>query len=186
MGGITVKTTLQTTMMAVMAIFIMVLLSTCELFSVGLGSKVDLEPPVVAITSPGANEYLGAELAFSVTGTATDDIGIVSMQARIKKDDGSYILRDITLNPDGSWVVDFEVGRSLPTDNPVPDGERTIEILAKDTKGTETVRSVTVFVDTIEPTVLVTVPASYDGTAESIVTSTYIAIKGESWDATGV
>jgi hypothetical protein len=172
--------------MAVMALFALVLLSTCELFSVGLGTKVDLEPPVVTITSPTANDYLGSGSGFTVTGTAADDIGIVSLKARIRKDDGSFIIRDITPRADGTWSVDFDVARNLAASNPVPDGERTIEIVARDAKGWETIRSIVVFVDTKNPTVLVTVPVSYDGNAESIVTSTYISVKGESWDATGV
>ena len=45
MSGTTVKKSLKTAVLAVMAMFAMVLLSTCDLFSVGLGSKVDVTPP---------------------------------------------------------------------------------------------------------------------------------------------
>jgi hypothetical protein len=187
MGGTTVKTTLKTTVLAVMALFAMVLFSTCELFSVGLGSKVDLEPPVVQILAPEVNAYISSIL--EISGTASDDIGIASL--RILIDRGGQlapIVRDIPVSSSGRWEASFDIARSASiTSDAVPNGQRTIQIIARDAKGNESRQSITVYLDSIEPTVLVKVPASFDpNNDKSVVTNTYITIKGEAWDATGI
>ena len=53
-------------------------LGTCDLFTVGLGSKVDVTAPEVRITSPAQGAYLGGTVTF--TGTAADDVGVTGVR----------------------------------------------------------------------------------------------------------
>uniref|UniRef100_UPI0026EE7122 hypothetical protein n=1 Tax=Gracilinema caldarium TaxID=215591 RepID=UPI0026EE7122 len=56
-------------------------LSGCDLFTAGLGAKVDLSPPVAKILSPVPNTYVNSA-EFTVTGTASDDSGNPSLTIR--------------------------------------------------------------------------------------------------------
>ena len=47
-------------------------LSTCDVFKVGLGSKVDLNPPAISINTPVRNSSQSGDV--TISGTSSDDI----------------------------------------------------------------------------------------------------------------
>ncbi|MEL7447941.1 MAG: pullulanase-type alpha-1,6-glucosidase [Pseudomonadota bacterium] len=122
-------------------------------------SDLDLEPPVVAITTPLANAVLSVNTA--ITATATDDIGVTEVRFFA---DGEPIGSTMTADGDDfsiTWDID-------DTDN----GVRVLTAVAEDASGKMTTsEDVTVTVDTslandtIPPTVaLDPVPAMLGGT----------------------
>ncbi|OHE64457.1 MAG: hypothetical protein A2001_02225 [Treponema sp. GWC1_61_84] len=154
------------------------LLGACDLFTAGLGAKVDLDPPEIHVSSPAPNSYIND--SFSISGTSSDDVGVSSIVARVTAEDGSVLEYPATLGKDGNWTVDMATARSNAARG-LGDGERRIEIVATDGKGRSASTTLAVFIDTIAPTVLVTVPSGYGEGV--IVTSTYLSVKGETWDA---
>ncbi|MFA6508358.1 MAG: hypothetical protein WCT14_19810, partial [Treponemataceae bacterium] len=157
-----------------------VLTSSCDLLSSGLGAKVDMDPPTLTVTTPSQNTYVSG--AVTVSGTAADDLGLKSVSAKVVLSDGRNIVREASLAADGAWTLSFPA-YAYDQVNGIPDGERRIEVTATDQKGRTTVNSLVIFMDTIGPTVVVTVPSSYGTGANQFVTSDSITVKGEAWDS---
>lgn len=137
-----------------------------------------MDPPTLVIAAPSQNAYVAG--AVSVSGTAVDDLGVKSVSAKVTLSDRT-ITRDAVLADNGAWSLVFPAYAEDPA-NGIPDGERRIEVTATDMKGRNTVGSVVVFMDTIGPTVVVTVPSSYGSGESRFVVSDSISVKGEAWD----
>ncbi len=168
------------------SVFLLALLTNCKLFSAGLGSKVDLEPPSLVIITPSANAYIASNLV--VSGQSSDDVGLKEVAAAVTDaGTGRVVSLTTAVQEDGTWTLSFPVVRSGPAATEVANGEQLVEITATDVNGKITKKNVVVYVDTIAPTAVVSVPASYDASSpDGIVTSTYLSVKGETWDASGV
>ena len=67
------------TSIATTAIISILLLTTCkDLFNAGLGEKVDIDPPVVAILSHANGQYVGGTV--TIGGTLSDDSEVAALQ----------------------------------------------------------------------------------------------------------
>lgn len=139
-----------------------------------------MDPPVLVVSSPVQNAYVSGSL--TVSGTASDDLGLNSVSAKVTLGDGRTIVRTAAPTPEGAWTLAFPAYAEDQADG-IPDGERRIEITADDQKGRTTTSSVVVFMDTAGPSVVVNVPASYNADTNQFVVSDSITVKGESWDA---
>ncbi len=146
------------------------LLATCDLAKVGLGSKVDITPPALAITSPANGAFI-SEKSLTVRGTASDDLALDSV--RVLVDGQSYP----AAVKEGEWTVSIPVGTEAGA---VAEGEKTLTVIAQDASGKEDRRSVRFTVDTKPPFVLVSVPQGYGSSAGTY--SSYIDFGGEVWD----
>ncbi len=86
------KTNIDTNRLAAAAavfVFATLVLGTCRnpLVQVGLGDKVDLQPPELAVTSHQNGDYLHATEILA--GTFADDLGISAVQVSL--DDGDHL-----------------------------------------------------------------------------------------------
>jgi len=144
------------------------LLSTCEVFSPGLGEKVDIEAPVVGIESHGNGDYIGGIVELS--GYVSDDSGISSVTLSHNSNVYTAVVSE------ESWSIDVDTSA-------YQDGEFDFALKATDTAGKEYSTSVLLIVDNNPPTVLVTVPTTYGIDKEF---NKNIVIKGEASDTTRV
>ena len=165
MGGTTVRTTLRTTALAVMALFAMVLFSTCELFSVGLGSKVDITAPEIGITNPRSASHVSGTL--ELTGTVLDDMGAESVRVIWTGN-----IQDATINGT-TWAASIPVSK-------LADGEQEFTVQARDASGKQAEARITVYIDNKAPTVLVTAPVS--PLESEAVFNTRIQFRGATYD----
>jgi len=154
----------------------------CDLFTAGLGAKVDLAPPVAKIISPAPNTYVNAD-SFTVTGTASDDSGSPNLTVRVKNASGS-VVQTLNVSPDsaGNWSITFKTRKAADQTNALADGQYTIDVTASDDKGKTQNTYTSVIIDTLPPTVLVTSPLYKSGSQYT----EYIDIKGEVYDANAI
>jgi len=152
-------------------------LATCNLFKTGLGPKVDVTPPELAITSPVQGAYLRGTVV--LTGTATDDIGVSSLVVAYPTTGGGTIQKSITVSANG-WTISLPSGGS----GGLAEGKDTITVTAKAASGKAATASVFAYVDNTPPTVLVTTPTTY-GSSPPIY-SGYVDLSGEAYDASPV
>ncbi|WP_304243659.1 Ig-like domain-containing protein, partial [Gracilinema caldarium] len=154
----------------------------CDLFTAGLGAKVDLAPPVAKIISPAPNTYVNAD-SFTVTGTASDDSGSPNLTVRVKNASGA-VVQTLNVSPDsaGNWSITFKTRKAADQTNALTDGQYTIDVTAADAKGKTQNTYTSVIIDTLPPTVLVTSPLYKNGSQYT----NYIDIKGEVYDANAI
>jgi len=81
-------------------------LSTCDMFKVGLGEKVDITPPVLAISSPDQNSYIRGTL--TLQGTASDDLSLASVTVQYPGPNGQ-LSKTVTV-ANGAWTTDIATG----------------------------------------------------------------------------
>ena len=151
----------------------LLLLAACE---AGLGSKVDVTAPKVAITSPAkTGEYHSGVL--TITGTATDDLGVTSVVVSWVGSSGELSVPATLTGSD--WSVDL----STSTAKALEEGQNILTVVASDASGKTATDSRLVYMDNVPPTVLVTYPLSH-GPDDSLLprfTDT-IDLKGEVYD----
>ena len=139
---------------ASIVVFLAFLVSTCEI-SVGLGSKVDVERPVVSIVSPAASSYL--QFPLTLNGTASDDISLSSVSVAWAAGDGRTVesgSRAATVSG-GNWQLTL-------TDEDIPeDGSWIFSVTARDNVGKTSTTTVPVTIDNTPPTVMATSPLTY-------------------------
>ncbi len=154
---------------------LIVLLTGCPNTMIGLGNKVDIDPPKVSIGtygdgSPIANgDYVRGGV--TLTGSASDDIGIKEVQISF---DGGTTFKKASVSKDGkSWS--YKVDTSA-----YPDGEKDIVVLVSDTSPTPKTngKRLLLYFDNTPPLVVVTVSPGYLSAASD---STF-SIKGEASD----
>jgi hypothetical protein len=172
MGGTTMKRILRTTVMAAMAIFVMVFFSTCELFSVGLGSKVDITAPTVEILSPSRNQYVTGTVV--IEGAAADDTAVTDVTVRLMSTGGTV------LNTGSAELDESSFSYTVDTSSKAYEGEIVLVATATDNGGKTSTYRTSVFIDNSAPTVLVTSPLTYGTYAPR--QGDYIDIKGEVYD----
>ncbi len=149
-------------------------LGTCDLFTVGLGSKVDVTAPEVRITSPAQGAYLGGTVTF--TGTAADDVGVTGVRLVVSDQATGETLTTVSAELSGgafTVAVDtsgFEDKRLLFTAVATDGSERSSSF------------DLVAVVDNHAPTVLVNSPTIY-GAAGSPRVSNYIDVRGEAYDS---
>lgn len=142
----------------------------CDLFTIGLGEDVDINPPEVFITSPSPSttEYKSGD--FEVQGTVTDDISSTTVAISI----GELVVDAVV--EENTWTA------TVPMDQITGDGEINIKAVATDATQKESAPAyVNVQIDRTSPTVLVTTPQVY---SPEPTFSGYIVIQGEAWDST--
>ena len=172
MGGTTVTTTLKTIVMVVLTVFVMVLFSACELFSVGLGSKVDITAPTVEILSPTRNEYVTGSI--DIEGMAADDTAVADVTVRLLNTGGTVLHT-------GSAILEENAFRyTVDTSSRAYEGEIVLVATATDNGGKTSTDRTSMFIDNSAPTVLVTSPLTYGDKAPR--QGDYIDIKGEVYD----
>ena len=149
---------------------ISLLLLTCKNpFEVGLGEKVDIDPPKLSITSHSDGDYIAGVV--SLSGTYEDDIGVQSLSVIL---DGQEFQAELS---NGNWSYNL-------TSTDFSDGPKDVLITVTDGSNKKTINSVLLIIDNIAPTVLITVPQTYG--AQKPTKSTYIDIRGEAYDASPI
>ncbi len=147
------------------------------------GGPTDTQNPTVSITSPTANQVFTVTNV-TVTGTATDNVGLAKVEARIGT---------------GSWVSQTISGKSASYSisvSPLVVGNNTISVRSTDTSGrlstvvTRTVTYSTSGPDTTDPTVTInTLPATVINptlTVAGSATDNVALSKVEVWVGSGV
>ncbi len=151
-------------------LIISLLLLTCKNpFEVGLGEKVDINPPTLSITSHSDGDYIAGTV--SLSGAYDDDIGIQSLSVIL---DGQEFQAETS---NGNWSYNL-----ISTD--FSDGPKDVLITVTDGSNKKTITSVLLIIDNIAPTVLITVPQTYG--VQKPTKSTYIDIRGEAYDASPI
>ena len=148
---------------------ILILFTTCDALDVGLGGKVDIDAPEIAITSHFNGDYVRG--VAEVIGTAADDLELKSVNVIL----GEF-LYPAELFDDGTWLVAIDT-------NEYTDGEQDLTVQAYDGTDKVTETNILLIFDNTSPTVVMTLPQSYGAGQEF---NTRISIKGESADATRV
>ncbi|MBR4789939.1 MAG: chitobiase/beta-hexosaminidase C-terminal domain-containing protein [Treponema sp.] len=113
--------------------------TSCE---VGMGTAVDLEAPVLTITSPEKFSY--QQLAFTISGTCTDNVKVERVAVTDKET--GYFFGNAIIDGE-NWRIDLEL-------TPEQEGEVTFlceAIDAKHNSSTHSARSITLLVDQNAP-----------------------------------
>ena len=138
---------------------------------VGLGDKVDLDVPDIALTSHAAGEYLSGTVALS--GVYTDDFEIsgitLSFDAGVTAENADFDSTERT------WE------REVITSD-YPDGETEVLLTITDLSGKEIQKKILYYFDNTAPLVLMTTPQGYD-------TNKYnglVHVRGEAADIFGI
>jgi hypothetical protein len=152
----------------------LVLFTTCEALSPGLGRKVDITPPEVSITAPAANSYLKGDLVLS--GSASDDRGVASLVISYPGTVTATVTDSVTV-ADGKWSYTVPYSG----DKAIAEGEQAIRLTVTDNAGKSADTVLRIYVDNRAPTVLVTSPLAYEAPLTPVVRD-YIDIKGEAYD----
>jgi len=148
----------------------------------GLGTQVDTKSPSVYITSPSTKSTLNS--AFTVTGTASDDLAVSKVTVTFKDIATSKTYGPFSANlSEGNWSLDVRTSGKIIDLNgeKLPDGDYNVTVSASDASGHVSAADVVYTVDTTPPTVLLTSPTSYATTPQFSKT---ITVKGEVYDKT--
>lgn len=84
-------------------VFALLTIISCK-FEIGMGQSVDLEAPVVTITSPQPYGMVG--LNFTMEGTCTDNIGVVSVV--VSNNDTGFVYGNAVINGN-EWTYDVQL-----------------------------------------------------------------------------
>lgn len=155
-------------------------------FQVGLGDKVDLDVPDVALLSHPAGEYLSGTVTLS--GVYTDDFEISGITLSF---DGGVTLFDATTDA-AALTWEYEVNTAEH-----PDGETEILLTITDLSGKEIQKRILYYFDNAAPLIVLTVPVNVttpealDAPPYSSVTFTGeyngdVVVKGEAGDQFGI
>ncbi len=172
------KATLDRSIATLLGIFILVMFATCKA-PFGLGGQVDMAAPKVSLETPIQNSYNRAEII--VSGTASDDLTVKSVDVTLSSLGGVAYITVPAVYADGKYTV------SVPTTlagSIVPDGKTLISAKATDNLGKTSSVSIGVIIDNTLPTVLVSVPQGRS--AQKPTASTFLSIKGETYDPSTV
>ncbi len=161
-------------------------LTTCDWFNVGLGDKVDVNPPVVEAQAPVVNSYVRG--TFTLSGTANDDKGVTRVSVEYPHRGGGTVTRDAAYDAGTKvWTIDIPSG--VDGADSVAEGLNvpfTVTVYDNTTPTPKDAKDVwTLNVDNTPPLALVTSPTSYGGINSPQQTS-YIDIKGEAYDGSPV
>jgi len=128
-------------------------LATCD---AGLGAKVDVTAPILTVITPEkAGGYFKG--ALSLTGTATDDRGLVSLKVSWQGASGTREREAISSLNGTSWSLELTSG----TDGDLPEGTNNVTVEVADGSGKTASQTILVYIDNKPATVLVTYPLSH-------------------------
>jgi len=152
---------------------LLVLFSTCDVLSPGLGSKVDIARPDVSITSPTLNAYVQGDV--TLTGSASDDMDLKAVTVTYQGRSGT-VSRTADFDPDTrQWSLLVPVAPGAP--GSIADGGKSFDIVASDNSGRTATVQHFLNIDNSPPTVLLNSPQNY-GT----VVSDYLDVEGKAYD----
>jgi hypothetical protein len=149
--------------MLILAALAALFLFSCKNPLVGLGPRVDLNPPEGEVTGITNGDYVSGDI--TLTGTAEDDKELAAVWASI---DGSDISG--SFDADGNWEIDIDT-------TTYTDGEREVVISLKDASGKITEKQMLLFLDNTPPVIIVTSPD-----LSSPQDTSTISIRGEAYD----
>ena len=126
------------------------LFTACEnIFSVGMGGGVDLEPPMVSLTSHQPRSYLGGTVTFS--GKATDDLKVERVEISFNRGNAWQNVETHNKNAE-TWSQEIDT-------EPFRDGDLFVTLRVTDGDGKVTTSEDFLFyVDNSPPVVLITTP----------------------------
>ncbi|MDT8297252.1 MAG: Ig-like domain-containing protein, partial [Spirochaetaceae bacterium] len=149
--------------MLILAALAALLLFSCKNPLVGLGPRVDLNPPEGEVTGITNGDYVSGDI--TLTGTVEDDKEIAAVWATI---DGSDVSG--SFDAAGNWEIDIDT-------TTYTDGEREVVISLKDSSGKITQKQLLLFLDNTPPVIMVTSPD-----LSSPQDTSPLSIRGEAYD----
>jgi len=154
------------------AVISLFFLTTCEdLFKAGLGDKVDIDPPTVAILSHVNGQYVGGLITLG--GTYGDDSAVALLQISL---DGGASFTAVKLDPKATdWEYTIDTTK-------YPDGEKDIRVHIEDGAGKSADKKLLLYFDNRAPVVLIKDPQGYG----SEQYNDDITIRGEATDSSGI
>ena len=159
----------RTIILSAILLLSFVVLSACKNPLVGLGPRVDLNPPDGSITGIVNGDYVRGII--QLTGTISDDKKPAAVWADIN---GSRVHGSIY--PDGTWDIDID---TTLTGLFGGDGEKNITIGLEDAVGRVTEKQMLLYFDNTPPVLLVKSPVGY---ASNVYSDAVLSIKGEAAD----
>lgn len=148
-------------------------LTTCDLFKVGLGKKVDINAPTITLGSHETGAYVKGTITLS--GDCADDVGVTAVTVTAAGVDTPFTA---DASAGTSWSL------SLDT-TALTDARTTFTATATDASGKTGSFEFLLFVDNTAPTVLVTSPLIY-GPPDYPQQSDYLEVKGEVYDVSPI
>ena len=151
---------------AFLVLAVLAVLVGCKNSLVGLGGRVDLNPPEGDVTSISNGDYVSGEI--TLEGTIEDDKEIDAVWALINGEIVSGVVND-----DGTWEIEVD------TDDGIygGDGDKDIIIYLRDASGKITEKQMLLYFDNTEPVLMVTSPEL--GSPQDTLT---FSIRGEAYD----
>ncbi len=130
----------------------------CNAFNVGLGAKVDIAEPVVAIVSPTNGQYENG--AFSLRGSVSDDLGVKSVGVVVSFPvETGLAARTMAATVDGgSWQADLDAAALAPG----TEANASIVVTATDVSSKTSERKIILYLDNKAPTVRLSSPTDED------------------------
>lgn len=148
----------------------------CNLFNVGLGAKVDIAEPVVAIVAPVNGQYLNG--AFTVQGSVSDDLGVKSVGLVVSfPAETGLAARTIAATVDGNtWRADLDAAALAPG----TEANASILVTATDVSSKTSERKIILYLDNKAPTVRLSSPTAEDLANAEQVYNGSVVFKGSS------
>ena len=141
--------------------------TSCRNPLVGMGARVDLNPPQGDVTGIVNGDYVSGDITLS--GTIEDDKEVQGVSALI-----NGVTVPGTVNADGTWEIDIN---TADTGSYGQDGEKDIIVSLIDASGKVTEKQMMLFFDNTPPVLMVTSPDLI-----SPQDTTPITIRGEAYD----
>ncbi|MBN2735333.1 MAG: hypothetical protein JXR70_00025 [Spirochaetales bacterium] len=132
-----------------LVLFIFIIFISCDLFNPGLGDKIDLDPPLLVVSSHVNGEYVSGTITLS--GKYVDDIGAKSVEVSL--DNGNSYLQAILDTASRTWQLNVDTSG-------FSDGYRDCVFRVTDTDSKSTESKLLLVFDNTPPTVLVKAPTS--------------------------
>jgi len=178
---------IKNTGLAISVAFMTVFLfASCDLFTPGLGEKVDITPPVLKIDPLSVDNTIPYRKGvITLGGSISDDLSTPSITVTYNSFIGSKTVAATMSNK--AWSVAIASGLSSGDagyDDSIKDGEQQFIIRALDSSGKTAEVTATIYVDNKPPTVMLTSPTTYNNTTISAASqwTDSIEIKGQAYD----
>lgn len=156
---------------------ILTLATSCEDFTIGLGTSVDVEQPVVSVTYPPEASIIRG--SFVAAGTCTDDKKVTDVEVRIRKSDSLKVLKTVKAKIDGNtWRADIS-NELTDEGQELLDGQYIIDVVASDAaKHQSTPASASYDLDNTAPCLIISKPLAVGDEDPSVFGQT-IKIAGD-------
>ncbi|MBN2617635.1 MAG: hypothetical protein JXR64_04910 [Spirochaetales bacterium] len=134
---------------------LLVFLISCDLFTPGLGNKVDIEDPKLTVDTPVNGEYIKG--VFTLSGTVSDDTSVAEVKITYPNKIGNTVTTLAALS-DNKWTINIDSSNA----EVFIDGEIEFDIIAKDSANKTSSKNRILYFDNTAPTVLVSSPSNQD------------------------